>query len=49
VRLLDKIEEVAVPGVHLDDPPAAGERLGEGRNLGHQPGAASSFGNRTRL
>ena len=49
MRLFDEIEEVVVPDVHLDDAPAAGKGLGEGRNLGHQPVSAMSFGSRTRL
>jgi hypothetical protein len=43
------LEEVIVPGIHLDDPPAAGKGLGEGRDLGDQPTSTRSFGNRTRL
>jgi hypothetical protein len=46
---LDEIEEVIVPGIHLDDPPAAGKGLREGGDLGHQPTSVRSFGNRTRL
>src|ERR1700722_1993319 len=49
MRLLDEIEEVVVPDIHLDDAPASGKRLGEGGNPGHQPGSASSLGSRTRL
>ena len=48
MRLFDEIEEVFVPDIRLDDAPAAGKGLGEGGNLGHQPGPAISFGSRTR-
>ena len=51
MRLLDEIEEVVIPDIHLDDAPASGKRLGEGGNpwpsAGHK--GASSFGSRTRL
>lgn len=49
VRLFNEIEEVVVPDIHPDDAPAAGEGLGEGGNLGHQPAPARSLGSRTRL
>jgi hypothetical protein len=49
VGLLDKVEEVIIPGIHLDDPPTASEGFGEGRDLGHQRTSASRAGNRTRL
>ena len=49
MRLFDKIEEVAVPDVHLDDAPAADKGLGEAGHLGHQPVSAISLGSRTRL
>src|ERR1700719_2435989 len=49
MRSLDKIKEVFVPNVHLDDTPATGKSLGEGGKLCHQPISAMSFGNRTRL
>jgi hypothetical protein len=40
---LDEIEEVVVPGIRLNDPPAAGKGLGEGGDLGHQPTSARSL------
>src|SRR4051794_32927711 len=49
MRLLDKIEEVAVPVAHFDDTPASGKGLGEAGHLGHQPAPATSLGSRTRL
>ena len=49
VMFFDEVEEVVVPDIRLDDAPAAGEGPGEGRNGGHQPGSAKSFGKRTRL
>ena len=36
-------------GIGVDDAPAAGKSLGEGRSLGHQRVSVMSFGNRTRL
>lgn len=35
ICLFDKIEEVAVLVVHLDDAPAADKGLGEAGHLGH--------------
>ena len=49
VRLLDKVEEVIAPSVHLDDAPTTGEGFCEGGDLGHQQASASSLGRRTRL
>src|SRR6478609_717211 len=49
VGLFAKVENVVVPGVHLDDAPAAGEGLCEGWNLGHHAGSASRRGRQTRL
>ena len=46
---VDEIEELVVSNICLDDAPAAGESLGKGRHLGHQPAPANSFGRRTRL
>ena len=43
------VEEVAVPGVHFDDAPAASKGLGETGHLGHQPASAIRLGSRTRL
>lgn len=48
VRLFDEIEEVAVPVVHFNDVPAAGNGLGQAGNLGDQPLPALSLGSRTR-
>lgn len=33
MRLIDEVEEVVVPGVHLDDAPTTDEGLGEGETL----------------
>jgi hypothetical protein len=43
MRFLAEVEQVIVPMIHLDDAPAAGKGLGEGRNLGHHPVSASGF------
>ena len=44
---LDQIGEVAVPQLHLDDPPLADQRMG--REVAHPDASASSLGRRTRL
>src|SRR6185369_9000747 len=49
VRFPALIKVIIVPDIHLDDPPAAGEGLSEGGNLGHQTVSATSVGKRTRL
>ena len=49
VRLFDEIEEGVVPGVHLDDAPASGKRLGKARDLRHHAPAPNRRGRRTRL
>jgi uncharacterized protein (DUF58 family) len=33
VRLFNEINDIAAPGIHLDDAPASGKRLGEGGHL----------------
>ena len=43
---IDKVEMIAIPKIGLDDPPAA-DQLAVRRRT--HVGAASNFGNRTRL
>jgi hypothetical protein len=37
MRRLDEIKEVVVPNVHLDDTPATGKSLGEGKSFAINP------------
>src|SRR5215213_6932903 len=48
VRLFNEIEDIAVPGGHLDKAPASGKRLGEGGHLRHYA-CPKRRGRRTRL
>src|SRR5215212_5066835 len=49
VRLLDEVEDIVVPGVHLDDAPAPGKRLGKGGHLRHHAPPPKRRGSRTKL
>ena len=49
MSLLDKIEEVIVPSIHLDNAPTADKGSRKSRNSCHHTGSAYSLGNCTRL
>src|ERR1044071_2825688 len=47
VRLLHEVEDIIVPGAHLNDAPSSGKRLGKGGHLHHH--APTRRGSRTKL
>src|SRR5215213_7434869 len=49
VRLFNEVEDIAVPGIHLDNAPASGKRLGEGGPLRHHAFPPKRRGRRTKL